>query len=157
MHVRRVNVRLAIDQGRPDIDVLVTAPVRDEQVEALMTRIEDPLAGTLAVFDGEGESVLLDEGAVISISTDNKKLRVNTEEGVYLLRDSLQNVECRLNSSAFLRVSRYEIINLSKVRRFDFSVVGALRIAMADGSDVWASRRYIRTIKNRLQEKGWTA
>lgn len=149
--MKRVNVRLRIDKGRSDIDVLLTAARKDAQVEALMARISDPLAGTLTVIDDNGSTFPLSEDRIISICTDNKKLKVIAEDGAFQMRSSLQEIENELNPGSFLRISRFEIVNLHKVRRFDFSMTGTLRIEMTDGSECWASRRYIRTIKNRLQ------
>ena len=151
--MKRVMVKLRIEEGHQGIDVLLTTAERDEQVEALMARIVDPLAGTITVLDDKGNSILLTEDRIISISADNKRLKVVSEDGSYRMRSSLLEIEGRLNPSSFLRISRYEIINLHKVRRFDFSIAGTLRIEMRDGSETWASRRYIQTIRNRLQGK----
>lgn len=152
--MKRVMVKLRIEEGHQGIDVLLTTAERDEQVEALMARIVDPLAGTITVLDDKGNSILLTEDRIISISADNKRLKVVSEDGSYRMRSSLLEIEGRLNPSSFLRISRYEIINLHKVRRFDFSIAGTLRIEMRDGSETWASRRYIQTIRSRLQGKG---
>ena len=46
---------------------------------------------------------------------------------------TLQDIEAALNPSTFLRVSRYDIVNLQKVERFDFSVSGTLRIELQNG------------------------
>lgn len=151
--MKRVMVKLRIEEGHQGIDVLLTTAERDEQVEALMARIVDPLAGTITVLDDKGNSILLTEDRIISISADNKRLKVVSEDGSYRMRSSLLEIEGRLNPSSFLRISRYEIINLHKVRRFDFSIAGTLRIEMRDGSETWASRRYIQTIRSRLQGK----
>lgn len=152
--MKRVMVKLRIEEGHQGIDVLLTTAERDEQVEALMARIVDPLAGTITVLDDKGNSILLTEDRIISISADNKRLKVVSEDGSYRMRSSLLEIEGRLNPSSFLRISRYEIINLHKVRRFDFSIAGTLRIEIRDGSETWASRRYIQTIRSRLQGKG---
>ena len=53
-----------------------------------------------------------------------------------------------------VRISRIPLLlELRKVRQFDFSVSGALRIEMEDGTEAWASRRFIPIIKKRLQRK----
>ena len=59
-------------------------------------------------------------------------------------------------SRSFLRVSRFEIINLKKVRKYDFTLVGTLRVEFDNGMETWASRRYIPLIKERLSgEEGY--
>ena len=65
----------------------------------------------------------------------------------------LREVEKLLDPYIFLRISRFEIINLSKVARFDFSIAGTLQIEMKNGMKTWASRRCIAEIKNRLVGK----
>lgn len=152
--MKRVNVSFSADEGRHDIGVLFMASERDEQVDALMSRIEDPLADVLTVYDAEGAAVSLAESRIVSISVDNKKLRVIAENGIFQVKMSMQDIEAQLNPNAFLRVSRFDIINLARVQRFDFSMSGTLRIEMEQGLEVWASRRYIPAIKKRLQRKG---
>lgn len=150
---KRVNVRFEAEEGRCDIDVLFAASEQDDQVTALMERIADPLAGLLTVSDSQGASVSLPEERIVTASSDNKKLRIDADDGTYYLKMSMQDFEKMLNPSMFLRISRYEIINLRKVERFDFSVSGTLRIEMENGTEAWASRRFIPAIKKRLQRK----
>lgn len=137
--------------GIQDIEVVITASEQNDAVKSLMKRIEDPLAGTLMVSDAEGITTVLDEESIVSISSGSKKLVVRADDGLYELRMSMQDIEKQLNPLAFIRISRYEIINLGKVRKFDFSVTGTLRIVMKDGTETWASRRLITLIKRRLQ------
>ena len=152
--MKRVNVHFEGDDSLRNIDVLFRASEEDEQVTGLMERVADPLAGILTVRDAQDATVSLPEERVITMSADNKRLRIAADDGTYWLRTSLQDAERFLNPSWFLRISRYEIVNLRKVRQFDFSVSGTLRIEMEDGTETWASRRFIPTIKQRLQRKG---
>ena len=98
--------------------------------------------------------MLLPEDRIISISSSNKKLGLLADDGMYEVRSSLQGISEMLSPEMFLRISRYEIINLRKVRKFDFSVSGTLRVEMDNGRETWASRRFIPAIKARLKERG---
>ena len=151
--MKRVNVRFEKEKGRQDIDVLFTASEVDNQVAVLMNRVADPLSTTWEVRDSEGSAVTLPEDQIVSISVDSKRLRILADDGVYYLKMPLQDAEKALNPSMFLRVSRYEIINLHKVRRFDFTVTGTLRVEMEDDTETWASRRFIPAIRERLQKR----
>jgi DNA-binding LytR/AlgR family response regulator len=146
-----INIRFEKNDESQDIDVVITASEKTDEVMELIRRIEDPLAGTLLVSDEEGVTTVLREKCIISISSNGKKLKIRTEDGTYEVRLSMQDAEKKLNPLSFIRISRYEIINLGKVRRFDFTVSGTLRIEMADGTETWASRRLIPVIKRRLQ------
>lgn len=152
--MKRVNVRFEGDESLRNIEVLFKASQEDEQVTGLMERVSDPLASVLTVRDAQGAVVSLPEERIITMSADNKRLRIEADDGIYWLKMSLQDAEHVLNPSWFLRISRYEIVNLRKVHHFDFSVSGSLRIEMDDGREAWASRRFIPTIRQRLQRKG---
>ena len=152
--MKRVNVRFEKEAGRQDIDVLFTASHVDSQVAALMNRVADPLSATWEVRDSDGSAVTLQEDSIATISIDSKRLRIVADDGVYWLKMTLQDAEKALNPSMFLRVSRYEIVKLTKVRRYDFTVAGTLRLELAGGMETWASRRCIPEIRRRLKGKG---
>lgn len=147
-----VNVRF-IQEDRPDIGVTFSASEEDDEVKSLMESVADPLAGTLIVTCSDGSRVTLPESRIITISTGDRHLLIVSEIGQYEIKNTLQEMEEALNPRGFLRISRYEIINLNKVRRFDFSISGTLCIEMETGKEVWASRRFIPVIKNRLKGK----
>lgn len=151
--MKRVSTRFEVEEGRRNIDVLFRASEEDEQVEALMARVADPLSSLLTVRDEADAVVTLPEERVVTISVDNKKLRIAADDGTYWMKMSMQDAEAMLNPSWFLRISRYEIVNLRKVQQFDFSISGTLRIDLEDGTETWASRRFIPAIKRRLQGK----
>ena len=51
-------------------------------------------------------------------------------------------------------IKKFQIVNLAKVRRYDFTVAGTLRLELAGGMETWASRRCIPEIRRRLKGKG---
>lgn len=153
--MKRVNVRFEADDSLQDINVLFAASEEDEQVRALMERVADPLAGMWKVTDPAGATVTLREESIIFLASDHKRLRIETEDGTYWDKMTLQAAEKVLNPSMFLRISRYEIINLRRVRRFDFSNTGMLCVEMENDTKLWASRRFIAVIRERLQKREW--
>ena len=151
--MKKINIRFEQDKNKKDIDVVFSASEEDEQIRSLMDRVRDPLAGTLTVYDSASSAVTIPETDIVSISTHNKKLNVTTEDGVYELRMPLYEAMKLLHPGAFMQVSRYEVVNLDKVKRFDFSIAGQLQIEMKNGMKTWASRRFISDIKKRLKER----
>ena len=62
----------------------------------------------------------------------------------------MSEFEEKLDPGKFVRVSRFEIVNLDKVTNFDFTLGGTLRLELTGGMETWASRRSIPIIKERL-------
>ena len=150
--MKKVSIRFEEDKSKSDIDVVFTASEEDDQIMALMDRVRDPLAGTLTVYDSSSSAVKIAEADIVSISTHDKRLDIMTGDGTYELRMPLYEVMKMLHPGAFMQISRYEVINLDKVKRFDFSIAGQLQIEMKNGMITWASRRFISEIKRRLKE-----
>ncbi len=151
--MKKVHLGFDLDKEKPDIDVTFSASEKDAQVMALMSKIREPLMEKVTVLDDAGSSFQIKQSDIISISTDNKRLIVVTEDGTYETRMTLRDMEKELHPSVFLRISRYEIINLEKVKKFSFPITGSLKIEMKNGMTTWASRRFISEIKDRLTEK----
>lgn len=148
--MKRISVRFEPDPALDHIDVVVRAPAMDEEVAALMERYADPSQDSLTVFDGYGNLRTLSPRDIILASIEGKLVNIVTESGSWYTRRTLQSLEDELDSSSFLRVSRYEIVNLSKVLRYDFTLAGTLRLELAGGIETWASRRCIPQIRKRL-------
>ena len=128
--MKRVSARFEEDRDEANITVLFRASHADAQVEELMNRVREPFVGTISVTDTDGTTVPLPLEHIMSISSDNKRLKVLADKGTYWLKASLQEMDKLLAPNMFLRISRYEIVNLRKVVRFDFTISGTLRIEL---------------------------
>ncbi|MBQ6267625.1 MAG: LytTR family transcriptional regulator DNA-binding domain-containing protein [Clostridia bacterium] len=153
--MKKINVRFEQDETLDGVDVVIRARERDAQVDALIEQFSYAELIRLTALDRDGCPTVIDENDVLFISADGKNVQIVTVHGTYHAKQSLQSVEERLNHG-FLRISRFEIINLKRVRRYDFTIGGTLRIEFENGMETWASRRYIPIIKEKLSgEEGY--
>ena len=152
--MREKKVRLELDPALEGIEVLIRAPEEDGEVSALLELLGVQPPDTITVFDANGLIRTLPADQIVSASVDGKLVNIVTEDGSWYTRRTLQSLEDALDERRFLRVSRYEIVNLAKVRRYDFTVAGTLRLELAGGMETWASRRCIPEIRRRLKGKG---
>ena len=151
--MKKVVVRFEQEQALSCIDILFRAAEQDSEVQALMERVSDHMSDKLSVLDGNANLHMIAPSDVISVSAEGRQARVRTEGENYYSRQSLQSLEGILNPRQFMRISRYELVNLSKVTRYDFTIAGTLRLEFADGGETWASRRSIPLIRKRLAGK----
>ena len=151
--MKKTAIRFARDPSLDHIEVVIRAPERNAAVEALIQRITDRAQETLTVFDGYGNVRTVPPDQVITITVEGRLLCLATAEGSWFARQTLQSLEAALSKRRFVRISRYELVNLDHVRRFDFTVAGTLRLELANGTETWASRRCIPAIRRRLMGK----
>lgn len=152
--MKEVSIRFEAAPALDRIEVLIRAPAEDEQVAAIRRRLSEFASETLVVFDRHEVRRLIAVEDVVSVSVNDKLVSVTTESGSYFTRQPLHKLEAALSGARFVRISRYELVNLAKVRRFDFTLAGTLRLELAGGTETWASRRCIPEIRRRLKEMG---
>lgn len=153
--MKKINVRFERDKTLSNIDIVIRAADQDEQVNALIESLTHRESQKLTVLDRNNCTCVIGEDEIVFVSADGKHVRITATGGIYRAKQSLQSIEEML-SRKFLRVSRFEIINLSMVRKYDFTIGGTLRIEFDNGMETWASRRYIPLIRERLSgEEGY--
>jgi DNA-binding LytR/AlgR family response regulator len=153
--MKKLKVRFERDETAEDIEVVVRAVEDDEQVKAIIKSLTQSEQDKLTLLDSDNCTCVVEEKDIVLVSADGKQVNVTAKNGIYHAKHSLQSIEKVLNRD-FLRVSRFEIINLKMVRKYDFTIGGTLRIEFINGMETWASRRYIPQIRERLsREEGY--
>ncbi|MBQ9437958.1 MAG: LytTR family transcriptional regulator DNA-binding domain-containing protein [Lachnospiraceae bacterium] len=151
--MKKINIRFEKDIALKTIEVLFRASERDREVEALMGKLAASGSENIPVTDGNGIVNVVRASDIVLLSVNGKSVNVITEEDRFTAKQSLGSLEECLDPSRFVRISRFEIANLAKVVRYDFTFSGTLRIELAGGIETWASRRCIPLIRKRLAGK----
>lgn len=83
---------------------------------------------------------VVEDKQVYAITMNNKSLKL--DHRLYQIEEIL--------SSVFVRISKSEIINLDYIDHLKLETNGMVQLIMKNGSTTYASRRYLKTIKERL-------
>lgn len=150
--MKKLNIRFEPDGSTDDIEIVIRASEQDDQVAELIGSLSGGSPSRLTVLDSYDRQSVIDESDILFASADGKQVKIVTAKEEYRVRQPLQNVE-KLLGRSFLRVSRFEIVNLTKVRKYDFTMIGSLRIEFENGAETWASRRYIPLIRERISRE----
>lgn len=153
--LKKVHIRFEQDASLDHIDVVIRAPDQDDSVTDLINRISARPPDMLTAYDENGNVRKLDQKKIVLASVNGKVVDLITDDGIWHIRQTLQNLEDNLDKQRFVRISRYEIVNVEKILKYDFTVAGTLRIELTGGMEIWASRRCIPAIRRRLTGKGW--
>jgi len=139
-----VEWKIKIDPSAEQVLVTITAPAETEEVRAL----ESLLTSFTPIPGWQGEQMTpLDPTDILCFSTSGKAVFARTRQGEYLVRFRLYELEERLNQRRFVRISNSEIVNLRQVTALDLSLAGSIKMTLADGHACWASRRYVKKIR----------
>ena len=144
-----MQIEIKIDEHctEPKITI-VTNKVTDE-VNEIMKKLAGEQKRMIAGFQNEQVTVL-EPNQIYRIFASNGKVYAETGLQKYVIRLRLYEMEQRLASNSFVRISNSEIINLKKVRGFDLSFTGTICVSLSNGTVTYVSRRYVARIKQLL-------
>jgi two-component system, LytTR family, response regulator len=135
--------RKALDKAWAQLEAGRAGP---QPVQALLSELEQSGAPErplerLLVKVGEAWIALKVE-RVSRFSAEDKYVRVFSDQGQHLVRQTLKSLEARLDPRRFARVHRSELIQLEAVVRLEPWSHGDGLLVLADGSSVVLSRTF---------------
>lgn len=141
-----VEIRLDATRRKPRF-IIETAedPGIDRLIQQLSARAAVPIIGYQ-----QDKAFPLQQDSLVRVWAANGHVYAATETDEFLLRQRLWELEERLDSHHFIRISNSEIINLRRVIAFDLSLTGTICVSLQGGQISYVSRRYVRTIRQAL-------
>jgi two-component system LytT family response regulator len=73
-------------------------------------------------------------------------VRLHFEKATYLLRETITNLETRLDPKKFARVHRSGLVNLERIREMQPVYGGRAKLGLASGANLTVSRRYYQKL-----------
>lgn len=144
-----MKVEISIDPTYQEPKVIILTDKVTDDIEHLMQSITAIAESTLSVFSHKGVE-LIDSKEIVRIYTEQKKVFVQTINGVYTVRFRLYELEEKLNPHMFIRISNAEMVNRHMIKRMDISKTGTIGVELKNGIKTYASRRYVSKIKKLL-------
>ncbi len=128
--------------------IILTASVTEE-VNSILDRLSEH---SPQIISGSKDNKIevIEQEDLIRIYASAGKVFAVTTKGEYLLRHRLYEMEERLPTRQFIRISNSEIINLKNVNNFDISISGTIRVELSNGTVTYVSRRYVSKLKKIL-------
>ena len=122
-----------------------------KEKNSLVKSIEDLVNGADNYFIVQNESGIkrITEKEAYCFYIEDKKVYALTEKEKLLLKMRLYSIEEKL-SEDFIKINQSTVINIKKIKRFDVSVTGTLKVIMKNGYTDYVSRRRIKNVKERL-------
>ena len=130
-------VKRMIARPRSDRDA------ENQRVRELLAsvRMESAQAQRLVIKEGE-RTILQRVDGIDWVEADAKYARVHTTERTYTVRETMRNIESRLDPTRFMRVSRSAIVNLDRVKEIQPWFNGEYVLIMQNGAKITTTRSY---------------
>jgi DNA-binding LytR/AlgR family response regulator len=141
----------------------IVKPVSQRRLDEAIDRVRRA-AGAAAPGDAEGLDAdvlpvdnlrgggtrLLARNSILYLQAHGDYVRVASDEGRYLLRARMGELEARWSSQGFARVHRGYLVNLRRAVEVRPQLNGTAVLVMADGAEVPIARRQVAELRRRL-------
>ncbi|WP_107728223.1 LytTR family DNA-binding domain-containing protein [Desmospora activa] len=142
-----MKVEVSIDPSCKEPKIIILTDKMTDEITELIKRLSESTMDSLAVFSHRGV-VIISCKDIIRIYTEKQKVYVQTKDGIYTVRLRLYELEEKLDRKWFVRISNSEIVNIRMITNMDISMTGTIGVALKGDIKTYASRRYVKKIKN---------
>ena len=148
-----VDINIIIDENykEPKVDIFTKA--KTEQVENIINAIENVSRNSYppVLVNSEGKLNYISQRDIYRIRTERRKIILDTVDESYIVRGPISRFDEELDSERFFRISQSEIINLYKVKSFDFNLKGIVSVELDNGQISWVARRIVKPLRDKLK------
>jgi len=144
-----MQLEVKIDNSCIEPKVIILTASMTEDVNIILSKLSDQMPQIIS-GTRDNKIEVIEQADLIRIYANAGKVFAVTHKGEYTLRLRLYEIEERLPSHQFVRISNSEIINLKNVNNFDLSFTGTICVKLANGTMTYVSRRYVSKLKKIL-------
>ena len=143
-------LRHEMDASKSDIEIFVSYPVKNKTVNRILTLIKS-FNTQIECYTEDGMK-LVNTSDVYYIEAVDRKTISCCEEGNLIIKSSLYQMQENLKNEGFVRVSKYCILNTSKLKMIKPLVNSHMEAVLSNGMCLYVTRKYLSDIRRILQE-----
>lgn len=148
-----MKVKLEIDPDQKEVELIIKAPKMDEQIARLYQKLQQDDHSLTQIEASQNKvSYYLNLSEILFFETDSKLVMAHTRDQAYEVNYKLYELEDLLGHN-FMRIAKSTIINLDKIYAITRSISNCKIQFQNSYKTVYASRRYYRELRNRLNER----
>lgn len=145
-----MKVEIELNEKETETTVKIITNLITEEVSNIIRQIENINAEKIIAWKDK-EAYILEFDQIERIYSSNGKVYIKTEKDEYTSKSKIYELEEKIKTKNFMRISNSEIINFKRVKSLDMSIIGTIAIRFESGDITYASRRNIKKIKEYLK------
>lgn len=122
-------------------------PGQLQRILSLLADMRTPTRAERILVKVQGKEILLKAEDVDWVAADGKYVRIHAGDRSYILRETLNEFEARLDETKFVRVHRSTIVNVDRIKELWPMFHGDYEIVLLNGIRLPLSRRFRPRLK----------
>lgn len=144
-----MKLKLFIAPEEKEKYLAIHAPKFDEDIQQIISHIENLDKLTQIYGKLDNEIYVLEVKTITSFRTHKNQVIALKDGQQFKLKDRLYELEMKLPTS-FIRISKSEIVNIEMIEKLLLEPNGLIRMYLKNEDYTYSSRRYLKSIKERL-------
>lgn len=144
-----MEIEIKIDNSCTEPKIIIVTNKMTDEINEIIQKISNDFPQAIAGLKDD-KIEIIEQSEIIRIYSSSGKVFAETNQGEYIIRLRLYELEERLDKNIFVRISNSEIINLKKTKDFDLSYSGTICVRLSNDIVTYVSRRYVTKIKRIL-------
>lgn len=145
-----MDIEFKLDSNQIEPKITVSASELTDEIKELLLRLEQGRPSAISAVR-EGQIFLIPPERILRFFADGKNVSLQTEDGIFSVRQRLYELEELLDRHKFARISHSEIVNLSHITALDLNLSGTIRMTLTGDIMCFVSRRCLKKIKQALE------
>ena len=148
----KIKVRTEISKEYEDVEVIINTNKITQDVQKIIELIQNiDTSLEKIVVTKDNNIFIIDIQEVICFYSEDKSNYCRTNKGIFKVKETLYQLEEKLPSSSFIRISNSCIINIKHVECFNTGIVGTIMVKFKDGKVEYVSRRRVCKVMQQLK------
>jgi len=143
-------LNIVINEGHDEVEVIINCPkITDEvlKIESLCKGLKNQERLSCAQ---NGKTYLIDRRDIFYFESVDKRCFLYTANDVYEISMKLYEIEEMFENEGFIRSSKSQILNVSKIKSICPDFGGRIEAMMENNEKIIISRQYSKILKERL-------
>ena len=145
-----MKLRLDIDQQYTEEQIIIEAPALSSKIQKVQDFVQSLDQKETIKGKFQDQLYLIQISKIQRIYIENRKVFAETDQQTYTLDIRLYQAVDILPAS-FIQISQSEIVNIDAISHLKLTSNGLIEIYLKNESFTYSSRRYLKTIKEKLE------
>lgn len=144
-----MKVDLEVNQNYEETIIVIKTPKVTDEITELIHQLKTSKPKNI-VGKSENRMVILKPNDIVCVYSENQRVKADTKNGTYEIKQRLYEIEKELGNLSFVRISKSAIANINQIRDIEVSFNGSLVINFINGKKEYISRQYVLKVKEYL-------
>lgn len=144
-----MNIEIKIDENCEKDKIIIITKEINKEIDSIIKNIKKDSFDFIPAYKNDKVEIL-EKNNIFRFYANQGKVMAQTQNDEYTIKMRLYEIEEKLINDNFIRISNSDIVNLKKVKNFDLSYAGSIKVTLKNDQYTYVSRRYLSKIKEKI-------